>query len=259
MKVTMLGCGGSAGVPVVGAGWGDCDPAEPRNRRRRASVAIESGGRILLIDLSPDLRVQLLDAGIDRIDAVLLTHPHADHLHGIDDLRPINRLMNKAIPLYADAATLAELRRRFGYALSEDSSAEPEGFYRPSLVPHEIGGPFTAAGFPVVPFAQDHGFSTTLGFRIGAFGYSTDVTELDDNAFKILAGIEFWIVDCLRRQPHTTHSHLAQTLEWIARLRPRRAAFTHMDQGLDYRVLAAELPPGVEPGYDGLTVELPDP
>jgi phosphoribosyl 1,2-cyclic phosphate phosphodiesterase len=259
MKVTVLGCGGSAGVPVVGAGWGDCDPAEPRNRRRRASVAIESGGRILLIDLSPDLRVQLLDAGIDRIDAVLLTHPHADHLHGIDDLRPINRLMNKAIPLYADAATLAELLRRFGYALSEDNSAEPEGFFRPSLVPHEIGGQFTAAGFPVVPFAQDHGFTTTLGFRIGAFGYSTDVTELDDNAFEILAGIEFWIVDCLRRQPHPTHSHLAKTLDWIARLRPRRAAFTHMDQSLDYRALAAELPDGVEPGYDGLTFELPDP
>jgi phosphoribosyl 1,2-cyclic phosphate phosphodiesterase len=253
----MLGCGVSTGVPTIGPDWGACDPADPRNRRRRASVLIESGGRTLLIDMSPDLRAQLIDAGVARIDAVLLTHAHADHLHGIDDIRAVNRLMNSAIPFYADDSTLAAVEARFGYALAAPDAHGP--FYKPALIPHGIAGPFTAAGVPVIPFTQDHGNLTTLGFRIGAFAYSTDVTELDDHAFEILAGVEFWIVDCLRRRPHPTHSHVAKTLEWIARVRPRRAALTHMDQSLDYAALAAELPPGVEPGSDGLSVTLPDP
>ncbi len=257
MKITVLGCGVSTGVPGIGPSWGDCDPGDPRNRRRRASVFVESRGRSLLIDMSPDLREQFLDAGINRVDAVLLTHAHADHLHGIDDLRAVNRLMRRAIPLYADAQTLAEVQTRFGYVLAPVSSSGP--FYKPTLEPHEITGPFVAAGFPIVPFVQDHGFSTTLGFRIGAFGYSTDVTELDDKAFGILGGVEFWVVDCLRREPHPTHSHLAKTLAWIDRVKPCRAALTHMDHTLDYAKLAAELPPGVEPGRDGLVVELPDP
>ncbi|MGH7092103.1 MAG: MBL fold metallo-hydrolase [Stellaceae bacterium] len=257
MRVTMLGCGVSTGVPTIGPDWGACDPSDPRNRRRRASVLIESGGRTLLIDLSPDLRAQLIDAGVARIDAVLLTHAHADHLHGIDDIRAVNRLMNSTIPLYADSRTLDDARARFGYALAAPDTSGP--FYKPALVPHEIAGPFTAAGLPVIPFAQDHGHLTTLGFRIGAFAYSTDVTTLDEHAFEILSGVEFWIVDCLRRKPHPTHSHVEKTLAWIARVRPRRAALTHMDQSLDYAALAAELPPGVEPGRDGLVVELPDP
>ncbi len=256
MKVTLLGCGPSWGIPAIGFEWGRCDPADPRNRRRRCSVLVEGGGGALLIDTSPDLREQLLDAAAGRIDAVLLTHAHADHLHGIDDLRMVNRLMGKPIPLYADAHTLGEVERRFGYALQPGVPGKP--MYRPTLVPHAIAGPFTAAGMPVVPFAQDHGYSTTLGFRIGPLGYSTDVTELDDAAFAALAGIELWIVDCLRREPHPTHSHVAKTLGWIARVKPRRAVLTHMDQSLDYRELSAELPPGVEPGRDGLVVTLPD-
>lgn len=257
MKVTVLGCGASWGVPAIGPDWGRCDPADPRNRRRRCSVLVESRGSVLLIDTSPDLREQLIDARVRRIDAVLLTHPHADHLHGIDDLRMVNRLMKKPIPLHADTWTMSEVDRRFGYVLKP---ALPDKLLaRPTLQPHEIEGPFSAAGLPVVPFAQDHGFSATLGFRIGPFGYSTDVTELDEAAFAALAGVELWIVDCLRREPHPTHSHLAKTLEWIARLRPRRAVLTHMDQNFDYRELSAELPPGVEPGYDGLAIELPDP
>jgi len=257
MKITMLGCGISTGVPTIGPDWGRCDPADRRNRRRRASVLVESRGKTVLIDMSPDLREQLLDAGVARIDAILLTHAHADHLHGIDDLRAINRLMKRAIPLYATAGTLAEIGRRFGYALKPVPPGEH--FFKPTLAPHEIAGPFEAAGLPVVPFAQDHGFSTTLGFRIGGFGYSTDVTELGENAFQALAGIDVWFVDCLRREPHPTHSHLAKTLAWIARVGPRRAVLTHMDQSLDYRELAAELPAGVEPGQDGLVIDLPDP
>jgi phosphoribosyl 1,2-cyclic phosphate phosphodiesterase len=257
MKVTILGCGASWGVPAVGPDWGRCDPNDPRNRRRRSSILVESRGSVLLIDASPDLRDQLIDARVRRIDAVLLTHPHADHLHGIDDLRQVNRLMKKPIPLYADARTMAEVDRRFGYVLQ--SELPDKLMVRPTLHPHEIDGPFTAAGLPIVPFAQDHGYSTTLGFRIGPLGYSTDVTELDDAAFDVLAGVELWIVDCLCRRPHPTHSHLAKTLAWIERLRPRRAVLTHMEQEFDYRELSAELPVGVEPGYDGLVIELPDP
>jgi phosphoribosyl 1,2-cyclic phosphate phosphodiesterase len=257
MRVTVLGCGASTGVPAIGPDWGRCDPGDRRNRRRRVSVLVEIGATIILIDTSPDLREQLLDAGVARLDAVLMTHAHADHLHGIDDLRAVNRLMRSAIPLYADAQTLAEISRRFAYVFKPVDA--PGRFYKPTLVPHEITGPFEIGGSPIVPFLQDHGFSTTLGIRIGGFAYSTDVTELDGNAFAALAGVELWIVDCLRREPHPTHSHLAKTLSWIARVGPRRAVLTHMDQSLDYRVLSGALPSGVEPGQDGLVIELPDP
>jgi phosphoribosyl 1,2-cyclic phosphate phosphodiesterase len=253
MNIRMLGSGGSGGVPTVGGVWGACDPTEPRNRRRRVSLLIADKGQHLLIDTSPDLREQLLEAETRRIDAVLFTHAHADHLHGIDDLRAINRLMGKPIPIYADAETLAMMRRRFEYVFTP---IEGGSFYKPTVEPHEIVGPFTAAGLTIVPFAQDHGFSRTLGFRIGAMAYSTDVAELDEAAFATLSGIELWIVDCLRYEPHPTHSHLAKTLSWIERVKPKRAILTHMDIQLDYATLAARLPPGVEPGYDGLTATL---
>lgn len=253
----MLGCGPSMGVPAIGRDWGACDPNEPRNRRRRASLLIENRGKTVLIDTSPDLREQLLDADVDRLDAVILTHAHADHLHGIDDLRAVNRLMRQAIPLYADAKSLAEIEQRFGYTLEHVPPGDM--FFKPTVTPHVIDSPFVAAGLPVTPFTQDHGYTTTLGLRVGAFGYSTDVTELDDAAFAVLARLDVWIVDCLRYEPHPTHSHLAKTLAWIDRIKPKRAILTHLDRPLDYRELAAQLPPGVEPGYDGLVVELPDP
>ncbi|HKS89513.1 MAG TPA: MBL fold metallo-hydrolase [Stellaceae bacterium] len=257
MRATLLGCGASWGVPAIGPDWGRCDSSDPRNRRRRGSLLVESGGATLLIDTSPDLREQMLDAGAAHIDAVLLTHAHADHLHGIDDLRIVNKLTGKPISLYATAATLAEVERRFGYVVQPAVPGRP--LYRPALIPQPIDGPFAAAGIRVVPFAQDHGYSTTMGFRIGGLAYSTDATELDEAAFAALAGVELWFVDCLRREPHPTHSHLAKTLAWIARVAPRRAVLVHMDQSLDYRELMAELPPGVEPGRDGLAIELPDP
>jgi phosphoribosyl 1,2-cyclic phosphate phosphodiesterase len=165
--------------------------------------------------------------------------------------------MGCAIPCYASATALAEAERRFAYAFRPVTPGRP--IYRPALTPHEIAGPFVAAGMPVAPFVQDHGFSTTLGFRVGRLAYSTDVTELDDSAFKTLEGVDLWVVDCLRREPHPTHSHVAKTLAWIDRVRPRRAVLVHMDQSLDYRELSAELPMGVEPGRDGLAIELSDP
>jgi phosphoribosyl 1,2-cyclic phosphate phosphodiesterase len=257
MKVTMLGCGASMGVPAIGGDWGACDPTDPRNRRRRSALLVECRGKTILVDAGPDLREQLLDAEVTRIDALILTHAHADHLHGIDELRAINRLTRRPIDLHADRRTMDEIERRFAYVF--DPPPQDGFFYKPVLTPHIIDGPFVAAGVSVAPFAQDHGFGTTLGFRIGPLGYSTDVTELDDAAFAALAGAELWIVDCLRYDAHPTHSHLAKTLAWIARLKPARAALTHMDRQLDYQELSARLPAGIEPGRDGLVFELPDP
>ncbi|MGH6977090.1 MAG: MBL fold metallo-hydrolase [Stellaceae bacterium] len=256
MKVTILGCGPSWGVPRIGGDWGACDPANPKNRRRRVSILVEDGGRTILVDTSPDLREQLLDAGAGRIDAVLFTHAHADHLHGIDDLRGVNRIVKAAIPTYAKPATLAEIERRFAYVFVPLKPGREGQYYKPVLERHPIDGPFIAAGMAVTPFVQDHGFSQTLGFRFGRFAYSTDVIALDEAAFQALAGIDTWVVDCIRPEPHVTHSHIERTLAWIDRVRPRHAVLTHMDESLDYETLRRTLPAGVEPGYDGMIVEV---
>jgi phosphoribosyl 1,2-cyclic phosphate phosphodiesterase len=220
-------------------------------------VLVEEAGAAVLIDTSPDMREQLLAADVKRIDAVLFTHAHADHLHGIDDLRGVNWLMQKGIPIFANAQTIAEIGERFGYVFGAvDPGGQRSSYYKPVLEPHTVEGPFRAAGIDVVPFVQDHGFSQTLGFRLGRFAYSTDVVNLDEAAFAALAGIDLWIVDCIRRTPHVTHSHLDKTLHWIERVRPRRAVLTHMDESFDYETLRAELPAGVEPGYDGLVIEV---
>ena len=256
MKVTVLGCGPSGGVPMIGEDWGACDRSNPRNRRRRASILVQERDATLLVDTSPDMRLQLLDAGMGRLDAILFTHAHADHTHGIDEVRALNRAMGEPMPIYASAETLTELRQRFAYIFRPQDPAAGAVFYKPALIPNTIDGAFEVAGVAVTPFAQDHGFSKTLGFRFGAVAYSTDVVKLDEGAFAALAGVEIWIVDCYRRTPHPTHTHLARTLEWIERVRPKRAILTHMDRELDYDTLRRELPAGVEPGYDGLTIEL---
>lgn len=257
MRVTVLGCGGSRGVPVVGQGWGDCDPANPKNRRRRVSVLVEAGqgGPTLLIDTSPDLREQLLDADVRRIDAVLWTHPHADHTHGIDELREICRLMHAPIDGYGWPGHLAELQRRFAYCFEAHRPGDP--FYRPVIEARPFDGPFDVRGLPVVPFEQDHGYMKTVGYRLGKFAYSTDVVRLEEAAFAALDGVEVWVVDCARIEPpHPVHAHLALTLEWIARVKPKRAYLTHMDQTMDYATVSALLPAGVEPAYDGLVIDL---
>lgn len=258
MKITVLGCGGSGGVPFAdgtpGGNWGVCDPSNPRNRRRRVSILAQDGGTTLLVDTSPDLRAQLLDSGSPAIDAVLFTHAHADHSHGLDDLRSMAYTRGGPIDAYMDHATREILTKRFDYAFT--SSHQPGSFYSPILNDIAIDGPMDLGGIRVVPFVQGHGSETSLGFRLGDAAYSTDVTELDEAAFAALAGVRLWIVDCLRDRPHPTHSHLVQTLEWVARVGPERAVLTHMNHQIDYEDLRSRCPYGVEPAYDGMVIEL---
>ena len=244
---------------MVGDDWGDCDPAEPRNRRRRSSILVKSADTTLLFDSSPDCREQLLDAGVKRLDAIVYTHAHADHSHGIDDLRWINFAMHAPLPAYGDANTLEILNKRFGYVfkpLRSPEPGEPVRYYKPVLLPHEIQGDFAIGDVALKPFRQEHGFSHTLGFRIGDFGYSTDVVDLDEAAFAALDGIDTWLLGVFRRTPHPTHVHLERALQWIDRVKPRRAILTHMGPDMDYRTLCGELPDGIEPGYDGMTFEV---
>ena len=256
MRVTILGSGASMGTPGIGIGWGRCDPKEPRNRRLRSSILVEDDGTRLLVDASPDLRQQLLAAEVDRLDALLLTHGHADHLHGIDELRAVNRMMEGPLDAYMDAATLAVTQRRFGYALAP-LPAGSSFFFKPTLVAHEIASDarFQVGAIPITAFSQDHGRSTTLGFRFGVVAYSTDLVNLPEAGFQALAGIQVWIVGTLRDQPHETHAHVDKALSWIARVKPERAVLTHLGIDLDYRSLNARLPDGVEAAYDGLVIE----
>jgi len=262
MKVTLLGTGGSAGVPFIGGidgtgDWGDCDPAEPRNRRTRSSIVIESdGGERLLVDTSPDLRLQLLECCIPRVDAVLFTHAHADHIGGIDEVRILNRIVRRPLQAYAMQQTLDEVIRRFGYAFAPWN---PPGFYRPVLEAQVVapGDTVDTAGLSVRLFRQNHGRVDTLGLRIGAFGYSTDVVELDEAAFQALEGVDTWVVGCfLRSERHWTHAHLGIVLDWVARLRPRRTVLTHMGTEMDWAWMRANLPAGIEAGYDGMVLDV---
>ncbi len=263
MKIVLLGTGPSAGVPMIGGAdgrgdWGACDPAEMRNRRLRASILIEGGdGQRLLVDTGPDLREQMLASAIARVDAIVFTHAHADHITGLDDVRILNRQLGRPLPALATQATLAELQRRFDYAFKP---WKPPGFFRPAFVPEVIvpGVDFTAAGLSVSSFIQDHGFIPTLGLRIGRFAYSTDVVRLDAAAMAALAGVDTWVVGCfLRKGPHPTHAHVAQAVAWAQALGVRRTVLTHMGTDMDWAWLAANLPAGIEAGYDGqvLTVE----
>lgn len=255
MKVTVLGCGGSGGVPLIGNVWGACNPHNPKNRRRRVSVFVQSDTTNILVDFGPDLREQLISVQATKVDAALVTHVHADHVHGIDDLRRLYFLNNQtAVPVYANLSDLHILQTRFPYAFkSFHYEVKPE----PPLKPIPMDGPFTVGDLHIIPFLQNHGQRESWGFRIGDFAYSTDVKALSKEAFAILSGIKVWIVDCVREREHPAHSHLAQTLEWIARVKPERAYLTHMDSSLDYDELMAKCPPGVEPAYDGLELDLP--
>lgn len=262
LRVTLLGTGPSQGVPNLGgegeAGdWGACDPREPRNRRTRTAALLRDPdlGAALLVDTGPDLRAQLLAARCARLDAVLWTHAHADHVMGLDDLRAVNRVTGRALPCYGTEATLGELRGRFAYAFREPSSG---GFYRPALEPRAVapGERLPWAGREVRLLDQDHHVMRTLGLRVGGFAYTTDVVRLPEESLAALEGAEVWVVGCFQPAPHLVHANLEQVLAWRERIRPRRTVLTHMSAALDYARLVRELPEGVEPGFDGMEIHV---
>lgn len=254
MRAVVLGCGTSSGVPRIGGDWGACDPAEPRNARTRASILVAAGGTAILVDTTPDLRAQALANGIASVDAVVWTHDHADHCHGIDDLRQIYHATGRPVAGYARQPTLATLTHRFGYVF------DGNGGYPATCEAHLLADRTTIGAIAVRAIDMPHGGITSAGLRFEhdgiSIGYATDFSALDDEAIAFFADLDLWIVDALRGRPHPTHPHLDITLDAIARCRPKRALLTHMDQSMDYRSLCETLPEGVEPGYDGIEVML---
>ncbi len=261
LRLTILGCGASGGVPRIGRQWGRCDPTNPKNRRRRCALLAEkiakTGTTTVLVDTPPDLREQLLASGCDHIDGVLYTHDHADHTHGIDDLRGVAYQMKSRVHCYFDRPTRESLITRFSYCFNQ---AQGSG-YPPILAAHDIepgamvsingsGGRLDALAVP-----QVHGDMASLGFRFGNTAYSPDISDLPEASVPMLEGLDVWIVDALRREGHTSHWSLKQTLRWIERLKPKRAILTHMTSDLDYEELRRELPAHIEPAYDGLVIE----
>lgn len=254
MKVRILGCGTSTGVPKIGNEWGQCDPAEPRNSRLRSSVLVESGTSRVLVDCGPDLRRQLLAAEVGRLDAVIVTHDHGDHVHGIDELRPVSQLIGGPVPLLGRADVLAALQRRFGYAF------EQSDFYRPIVDPRTLGDEWRCGDATVRLVDQPHGDTTSLGLRFdegrSSVAYAIDFSDLSDEMANLYDGVDVWIADCLTRRPHPTHAHLDGVLNWARELRVGQLYLTHMGNGLDYRTLVGELPDWAAPAHDGLEIVL---
>jgi phosphoribosyl 1,2-cyclic phosphate phosphodiesterase len=267
LRVTILGCGSSGGVPRPALGWGACDPKNPKNRRRRCSLLVErladpdgAPRTRVLVDTSPDLREQLIDTQVDWLDGIFYTHEHADHTHGIDDLRALFIHKRRRLDAYVDEATSRMLSQRFGYCFE----TPPGSSYPPILNEHRItaGTPVEIRGeggpIAVAPFLQDHGDIPSMGYRFGPAAYSSDLVDLPAASVPALAGLDLWIVDALRYKPHPSHFSVDQALEWIDRVAPKRAILTNMHTDLDYAELKAKLPPHVEPAYDGLSVFLDD-
>lgn len=260
LKVTILGCGSSGGVPRVAQGWGKCDPTEPRNRRRRCSILVEKSGPAgdtrVLIDTSPDLREQLIDANVKHLDAVVFTHEHADHTHGIDDLRPIFIANRHRVPVYAESRTMELLQARFGYCFSTPAGSE----YPPILTGHlfDIREPLVIAGaggrLELLPIPVDHGSIPCLGFRMGSIAYMPDVSAIPDESLPMLEGLGCWIIDALRDTPHPSHFSLSEALSWVERMRPNRAVLTNLHTDLDYGRLMCETPTHVVPAFDGMVI-----
>lgn len=260
LTLTILGCGSSGGVPRVAYGWGACDPVEPRNRRRRCSLLVERragpGATTLLVDTAPDLRDQLIGAGVTGLDAILFTHAHADHTHGIDDVRPLVIHMRRRIPVYADARTRELLEMRFGYCFATPPGSE----YPPILDMNDLspGRVVEVAGdggsVAALPFVMEHGNEAALGFRFGSAAYAPDVSLMPPAAEACLQDLDLLVIDALRETPHPTHYSVSDALALIEQVRPRRAILTNLHTDLDYATLAARLPPNVVPAYDGLRV-----
>jgi phosphoribosyl 1,2-cyclic phosphate phosphodiesterase len=264
LQFTILGCGSSGGVPRPALGWGACDPNNAKNRRRRTSFLVErrdrSGVTRVLVDTSPDLREQLLAAEVDRLDGVLYTHEHADHTHGIDDLRALFIKQRQLIDVYLDEQTAGIMRQRFGYCFKSPPGSE----YPPMVREHRIapGEPVTVAGqggpISALPILQTHGDIPSLGFRFGRVAYSADLSDLPAESAAALGGLDVWIVDALRDRPHPSHFSVGDALAWIERLKPRRAILTNLHADLDYEALRRKLPANVEPAFDGLSFAVAD-
>lgn len=260
LKVTILGCGTSGGVPRIGNEWGACDPNNPKNRRRRCALLVEregaDGTTRVLVDTPPDLREQLIDAGVGLLDGVLYTHEHADHCHGIDDLRIVAYNGRRRVDVYFDAATGKLLRERFAYCFETPPGSE----YPAVLNGHEITAGETVriegpgGVIEALPFSQQHGTIQTLGFRFGGIAYSPDVSDIPERSVPLLQTLDVWILDALRYTGHPSHLSVEQALSWIECIKPKRAVLTHMHVDLDYAALAAQLPDGVEPAYDGMVL-----
>ena len=252
MKVRILGCGTSTGVPKIGNDWGQCDPHEPRNYRLRTSILVESSGERMLVDCGPDLRRQLLSAAVNRLGGVIVTHSHGDHCHGIDDLRPVAQVIEGPVPLHARADVLDELQQRFGYAFARSD------FYRPIVEARELEGELLFGSARTRFVDQPHGGPTSLGMRFDEGSYSVayaiDFSDLTDEMAILYEGVDVWIADCLTRRPHPTHAHLDGVLGWARELRIGQVYLVHMGNGLDYRSLVAELPDWAAPAYDGLEI-----
>jgi phosphoribosyl 1,2-cyclic phosphate phosphodiesterase len=252
VKVRILGCGTSTGVPKIGNQWGECDPSEPRNARLRTSILVESASKRMLVDCGPDLRQQLLSAEVGSLDGVIVTHAHGDHCHGIDELRPVSAAIGGPLPLHARREVIDELRHRFGYAF------EQSDFYRPILEPREITSP-VRFGETVTNFVdQPHGGPISLGMRFdeGPFSvaYAVDFSDLTEEMAALYDGVDVWICDCLTRNPHPTHAHLDGVLGWARDMRVGQLYLVHMGNGLDYRTLVQELPDWAAPAFDGLEI-----
>tara|TARA_B100001123_G_scaffold437935_2_gene571704 strand:- start:3723 stop:4490 length:768 start_codon:yes stop_codon:yes gene_type:complete len=254
MKVTILGCGPSAGVPLIGCDCSVCTSENPKNRRTRSSILIESDTTRVLVDASPDLRQQALREQFKTIDALIITHAHADHCHGVDEIRSFNYHGDRAIPIYADALTMQALQHRFDYLFLPPQKP----WYRGALTPHVITDHevFTIGDISFLPFEQQHGKTRSTGLRINDFVYSTDVNNFPNDSHYALEKMRFWLVDCLRYEPAPAHAHVALSLEWIQRYQPERAWLTHMNHDLEYTRLLAETPQCVEPVYDGMVLEI---
>ncbi|WP_010297470.1 MBL fold metallo-hydrolase [Candidatus Odyssella thessalonicensis] len=253
MKVTILGCGSSGGVPLITGEWGKCDPDNPKNRRTRASVHVAVEDIDIVIDTGPDFRQQLLAHPISKLDAVLYTHSHADHIFGLDDLRPILFKQGRATPIFADHATLRVLERTFGYALKPAAS----GPYQAFIEAHPFEAkPFTIKNVEIVPIKMDHTVMTSWGFRIHNFAYCTDFKRIEGQELEKLTNLDLLVIDCLMFEEHKTHLNFDEALSIIKSVQPKQAILTHMNHFMDYNAVLERCPEGVKPAYDGLMLEI---
>jgi phosphoribosyl 1,2-cyclic phosphate phosphodiesterase len=257
ISIRILGCGSSGGVPRVGQGWGACDPSNPKNRRRRCSILVQKNGLNILVDTSPDLREQLLDANISTLDAVIYTHSHADHVHGIDDLRPVAIQKREVIDTYLDETTSNTLNNNFGYCFRTPAQSE----YPPLLREHRImsGKSFDISGkngsLTCMPFDLHHGSINALGLRFDNIAYTPDVNKIPESSIQHLENIDVWIIDALRYTPHPSHFNLEQALKWIERMKPKRSVLTNLHTDMDYNALCKILPDNVSVAYDCMIIQ----